>query len=144
MRNCRTVEVDADRIAEIHGSYSGDRIVEKTIRKPFKFEGDLYVCTGGFSRACPPEHEETCYKLVRRSDFTGEAAWYGEALENVPVSSEEARWGHGWAEQRRSQPEGFYHGMLVKRGGSEWVLVGPCIVFTQKEGTVVTKQLTLF
>lgn len=140
--NPRTVEVDADRLDEIHDSYSGDTLCDsKTIRKPFKFESNFYVSTGGYSKG--DDRQEDCYLLVRRQDFQGEAKWYGEKLENVTIDEEEAEYGEDWAAQRRSQPEGFYHGMLVKRGGSEWVLVGPPIVFMQKAGTVVTKQLTL-
>lgn len=141
--NPRTEEVAADRLEEINESYSGDTICnEKTIRKPFKFESNFYVSTGGVSGGNSIPQEE-CYLLVRRQDFKGEAKFYGEKLENVPVNEEEAEYGDDWAAQRRSQPEGFYHGMLVKRGGSEWVLVGPPIAFVLKEGSVATKQLSL-
>jgi hypothetical protein len=140
--NPRTVEVEADSFGEIHDSYSGDRLVEKVIRKPFKFESNFYVSTGGYSKG--DDKSEECYLLVRRQDFKGEPKFYGQKLENVPIDEEEAEYSEDWAAQRRSQPEGFYHGMLVKRGGSESVLVGPPIVFVQKAGTVVTKQLSLF
>lgn len=141
--NKKTIEVDAERFKEIEESYSGDRLSEKnTLRRPFKFQGSFFVAIGGISGGNSIPQEE-CYQIVPRHQFAGQAKWYGEKLENVPVSDEEAKWGDGWAEQRRSQAEGFYHGMLAKRGGSEWVLVGPPLVFQQKEGSVDSKQLEL-
>lgn len=142
--NARTIEVEADRLEEIHDSYSGDTLCnDKAVRKPFKFEGNFYVSTGGFCQG-PSILGEECYMLVPRQNFKGEATYYGKKLTwPVVIIEEEKEYCEDWAAQRRSQPEGFYHRMLVKRGGSEWVLVGPPISFVPKEGSVATKQLTL-
>ena len=145
LKNDRTIEVDADRLAEIQESYSGDTIAsEKTTRKPFKFEGNFYVSTGGISGPDIIDEEE-CYMLVPRQDFKDAATYYGKKLMwPVTIREEEKEYAEDWAAQRRSQPEGFYHRMLIKRGKSEWVLIGPPILFKLRGGSVETKQLSLF
>jgi hypothetical protein len=86
---------------------------------------------------------------VPRQDFEGEATYYGEKLTwPVTLAEDEKHWagedGEDWTALRRSQPEGFYHRMLINRGNSVWVLVGPPIQFKLKEGSVPTKQMSLF
>lgn len=133
------VDVTADKFAQVRDSYSGDTIADsKTVRKPFKHEGRFYVSTGGVSGGNSIPCEEA-YELVGRQDFSGEAKWYGQKLREVTTDDEEE-----WSAQRRAQPRGFYHGMLVKRGKSEWVLVGPPLVFVVREGSSNSKQLELF
>jgi hypothetical protein len=145
LKNARTIEVDADRLAEIQESYSGDTIAsEHTIRKPFKFEGNFYVSTGGFSGPNIVDEEE-CYILVPMQDFKDAATYYGKKLMwPATIREEEKEYAEDWDAQRRCQPEGFYHRMLIKRGKSEWVLIGPPILFKLKENSVETKQLSLF
>ena len=126
--NWPIVEVTADRLKEIHETYSGDTISNKTIRRPFTHEGRLFVSVAGRDGGGLPSYEK-CYRIVLREQFDGPAAWYGQ-----PNS------GADWAAKRRSQPEGFYHGMLIQRGRSEWVLVGPPLIFQQKQGSVSTQQ----
>jgi len=119
---------------KVKASYSGDTIAEsKTVRKPFKFEGAFYVSTGGCSGRNSLPSEEA-YQMVPRDQFQGQAKWYGQKLGETQVE---------WGEQRRNQTEGFYHGMLIKRGETEWVLLGPPITFQPKEGAVPSKQLIL-
>ena len=127
-------EVIADKFQEIQDSYSGDTIADpKTVRKPFKFEGCLYISTGGASGGNSIPYEEA-YRLVPRADFPGEVSYYGKGRQGAYGD---------WAANRRAQPEGFYHGMLVTRGKTEWVLVGPPLVFVPKAGSIGSKQLDL-
>jgi len=134
----RLVQVSLDIFDKVKGSYSGDTIAEsKTVRKPFKFEGVFYVSTGGYSGRYSLPSEEA-YQMVPRDQFQGQAKWYGQKLRDAAAD-------HlvDWGEQRRNQPEGFYHGMLIKRGEMEWVLVGPPVIFQPREGEARTKQLAL-
>ena len=133
-KESRLVQVSRDIFDQLRESYSADKIGEsKTVRKPFKFEGVFYVSTGGHlgKNSLPAEE---AYQLVPRDQFQGLVKWYGQKLRETQVD---------WGEQRRNQPEGFYHGMLIKRGETEWVLLGPPITFQPKDGDVPSKQLTL-
>ena len=133
-KDWKVVQVSLDIFDKVKGSYSGDTIAEsKTTRKPFKFEGVFYVSTGGYSGRYSLPSEEA-YQMVPRDQFQGLVKWYGQKLRETQVD---------WGEQRRNQPEGFYHGMLIKRGETEWVLLGPPITFQPKDGDVPSKQLTL-
>lgn len=118
-KDWETIEVDADMLKEISESYSGDTIAESKIRKPFKFQGSLFVSVGGFSGGGSTPEEE-CYHIVPRQEFKGKATLYGERL-NGDIED--------WAEERRAQAKGFYDGMLIKRGKSEWVLVEQLALF---------------
>ena len=134
MQQRERIQVSSDKFTEIHESYSGDTIGEsKTIRRPFKYGSKWHVSTGGWSGGREVAEEET-YQLVPRAQFSGEATFYGEIRKGADED---------WAANRRAQPEGFYHGMLVKRANAEWVLVGPPLVFVAKEGSFATKQLAL-
>jgi len=134
----RLVQVSPEIFDKASDSYSGDTIAEsKSIRKPFKFEGVFYVSTGGHSGGNIGPAQEA-YQIVPRDQFQGLAKWYGQKLRDMAAD-------HlvDWGEQRRNQPEGFYHGMLIKRGETEWVLVGPPVVFQPREGEARVKQLAL-
>lgn len=138
-KDWQKVEVTADKLAQIEESYSGDTIADsKSVRRPFKFNGKFYVSTGGVCRG-PTVLEEEAYQIVPRGEFEGKACFYGEPLRQVGEDEE----GEDWAAQRRAQREGFYHGMLINRGKSEWVLVGPPLLFVAKEGSIGSKQLSL-
>jgi len=113
-----TVLVDQETFAKIEASYSGDRISEGTaVRRPVEFEGKLYVATGsGMGKV-------EAYQLVPREQFTGAPRTY-----RVPAGREDEE----YYESLRNDPNGFYHGMLVKRGKEEHVLVGPGVTFVTK------------
>lgn len=138
MRNNLTIiEVTADRMNPVSESYSADRIAEKgPVRKPFKYQGKFYISSGGSSGGkVDPRRKEEAYQIVPRSEFKGDPQWYGRRIQ--PGDDD-------WAEQRRQQPDGFYHGMLVKHGQVDCVMVGPPLLFVSKEGTLPVKKLTLF
>ncbi len=128
------IEVEADRIEKYyHTTYSADTIAEsKTIRGTFPWQGNFYVVTGGIVQG-DSVIQVTAYRIMPRDRFNGKADFYGEGE------------GTGyWADTRRAQPEGFYHGMLVNRGSRLWVLVGPPLVFTRKPGSAAFRQTSLF
>jgi len=115
----RIISVDEEKFAEISASYSAKRISEgKPLRKPFKREEKLYIAISGISM--PGEEKAEAYQLVPRAEFTGEIRTYA-----VP----KGRGHEEYYDSLRNDPMGFYHGMLVKRGKEECILVGPPINF---------------
>ncbi len=91
---------------DIGASYSADRIGgEGAVRRPFRHEGVDWVATSTFSNSA------RAYRLVHPSQFEGGTLSYVERVSD----------GH----RGRCAPEGFYHGMRVKRGREEMVLCGP-------------------
>lgn len=137
----RVVEISTGKVPEIRESYSADTIAaQKRIRGPFQFEGRLYVSVGWIQAG------EECYRVVPKDQCNDDAVWYGEEITwSVTLTETEQQWATSWAAHRRSQPEGFYHRMLVKRGKSDWVMLGPSILFVLRddEALVETKQLAL-
>ena len=113
-----TVLVDQETFEKLEASNSCDRISEGTaVRKPVKVEGKLYVATSsGMGKV-------EAYQLVPKEEFTGEVRTY-----RVPKGREYDE----YYESLRSDPNGFYHGMLSKRGQVEHVLVGPPVTFVTK------------
>ncbi len=112
------VAVSPEMFDKIEGSYSADRISEGTaVRKPVEVEGKLYLATGsGMGKV-------EAYQLIPREEFTGGVRTY-----KVPPGREYDE----YYESLRNDPNGFYHGMLVKRGAHEHALVGPPIIFVVK------------
>ncbi len=106
-------------------SYSGDTIAEyDTIRKPFLFEGKLYCNIGG------TRQKFEGYRVVERSQFQertfrdSDLAGFRRTPYYDPRLKEQFA-----GDQRRHAPKGYYHGVRVKRGGKEYVLVGPPVEF---------------
>lgn len=115
------VAVSPEMFGKVEDSYSADRISEGiAVRKPAIFEGKLYLATGINTE------EVKAYQLVPAEEFTGEMRTY-----NVPKGREYEE----YYESLRKDPNGFYHGMLVKRGAHEHALVGPPIIFVVKART---------
>lgn len=118
---------DKDRMigeGDIHGSYSADTIGQDgTVRRPFKWQNGLCVCTSihNFEAAYHCE----AYRLVPRLHFKGTPVTYQEAAMSSSA--------------RRKSGMGFYHGIHVKRAGTNFVLVGPPMHFRPNE----TEQLSL-
>mgnify|MGYP007059504006 CR=1 FL=1 len=95
---------------DISASYSGDLIALKNrVRQPFRLQGWLCVAVG-----IGPQTVKA-YRLLSLDQFTGAPTTYREKL----------RANHG--DDARRDPNGFYHGMRVQRGGSVYVLCGPPI-----------------
>ncbi len=129
------VEVDPARLAsgvwdherddyvgegDIQGSYSADRIgMGQPIRRPFKWRGGLWVCTGSARIASPAGSE--AYRLVDPAAFPGAPTTYSEKTQD--------------AEAARNDPLGFYHGMTVRSGGKSLILCGPPALFIPGRAT---------
>ena len=112
-RWCHEREIEVGE-GDIAGSYSADRIaMHNTVKKPFRWNGALYVSTGSFGPADRLIHE--AYRLVDAAVFRGEATTYPEKTRD--------------AESARKDPLGFYHGMAVRQGGRQWVMCGPPVAF---------------
>jgi hypothetical protein len=110
---------------DISASYSADRICEgKPIRKPFQWQGNLWVCISSSGRGLTitREHEFHAYRLILRRLFPGEAISY--ASRSAAVDG---------GETAREHPMGFYHGIVVKHGGNELVMCGPEATFMADE-----------
>jgi len=124
------VYVDREILTQLEASYSADRISEgASIRKPVQFENRLYVAVG------TNNSRVDAYALVPREDFTGTVRTY-----RVPPDREYEE----YYESLRNDPKGFYHGMLVKHRGKEWVLIGPEVTFVNKsdaQGKITTTAL---
>ena len=129
---------------DISASYSADRICEgKSIRKPFQWQGSLWLCVGSIGRglAITTEHEFSAFRLMPLRCFPGEAISY--ASRTTALDS---------GETAREHPMGFYHGMLVKYGSDQFVMCGPEATFmadenqseSAEDGTTTPIQLGLF
>lgn len=109
---------------DIAASYSADMIAQGKIRKPFSWKNALWVCTGTHSKSAE------AYRLVPERFFDSEPTTYNEVA-MLPF-------------EQRIKPEGFYHGMRVRHGKQDCVLVGPKALFLPKEESEVLKQADLF
>ena len=110
---------------DIAASYSADKIgLEGKVRKPFVWQNSLWVCTGTHSKSAE------AYRLVPERFFDGEPTTYNEVA-MLPF-------------EQRIKPEGFYHGMRVRHGKQDCVLVGPEALFLPKKDSETLKQADLF
>jgi hypothetical protein len=105
-------------LAKAFASYSADLIgMSNRVRKPVSCCGDLWVSTGSSGTAIT--RTATMYRLVLLAEFEGEPTTYNEKISIVHEGDEYA------GDYARNDPNGFYHGMMVKNGGSTYVLCGP-------------------
>ncbi|TDL74123.1 hypothetical protein E2L08_16675 [Palleronia sediminis] len=113
---------------DISASYSADKIAEGRIRSPFKWQNALWVSVGGISRG--NYRAAQAYRIVERRFFGGTPITYNE---NARLSA-----------AARGRPEGFYHGMAVKWGKLDCVLIGPASAFLPSEDKATPEQVDLF
>lgn len=113
---------------DIAASYSADKIAQGKIRKPFSWSNGLWVCTGTHYQSKGKSAE--AYRLVPEHFFDGELTTYNEVA-MLPY-------------EKRGKPEGFYHGMRVRHGKQDCVLVGPKALFLPQEESETQKQADLF
>jgi len=117
-QNCQINEGD------ISAAYSADVIALKgRVRRPFQHAGKLYVTI-----ASQNHQTAEAYQLQLPQQFDGPTATYQERCQS---------------ENCRSIPEGFYHGIRVKNGQTDYVLVGPKQTFHASNEPVL-QQGTLF
>jgi hypothetical protein len=102
---------------DISASYSGDTIAQQgRIRKPFRFEGNLYATIGTGNKSA------TAYRLVPVAMFDGPTTTYAEQARD-----------HEAMEAARNSPNGGYHGLVVKSGKDSFVMCGPPVSFVAEE-----------
>lgn len=110
---------------DIAASYSAERIgMGQPVRRPFTWQGGLWVCVSITTRGKAVSAE--AYRLVRPRMFDGTPLRYAEKT----ASSDAAR----------ADPRGFYHGMIVRHAGAQFVLCGPPLTFVPGQ----SEQLSLF
>lgn len=103
---------------DISASYSADRIgMGEPVRKPFSWNGGLWVCTG--VRYHSGRETVEAYRLTHPQVFDGESVTY----RSKTIDGDAAR----------ADPCGFYHGMTVKHAGAMFVLSGPPVTFIPGE-----------
>lgn len=113
---------------DISASYSADKIaLEGRVRSPFTWEKVYWVSVGGSANA--DNRSVEAYRLVPVRFYEG-----------TPISYRENSMLGGEA---RARPEGFYHGMSVKHGKEDYVLVGPCALFFPCKHTEMPTQTSL-
>lgn len=114
---------------DISASYSADKIgLEGKVRSPFRWKNGLWVCTSLHS--IRNHRGAEAYRLIPERFFGG-----------TPISyHDNAMLG----DQARRKPEGFYHGIRIKRGNQAFVLVGPSAVFLPLDANSVLRQADLF
>lgn len=113
------------REGDITASYSGDRIgMNQPVRKPFTFQGGLWVCTG--KTWLRGEVSAEAYRLVALTAFEGQPTTYREKTLGGDAA--------------RDDPNGFHHGMTVQHGGGAFVLAGPPVTLAAG----VQEQMDLF
>jgi len=98
---------------DIAASYSAERIgMNRPIRKPFNWKGSLWVCVGMTFLKGTKSAE--VYRLTHPQLFDGEPLTYAAKTADGDAA--------------RADPNGFYHGMTVRRGGQNFVLCGPPVI----------------
>jgi hypothetical protein len=105
---------------DICASYSADVIaMAGKIRRPFKWNDSLRVCTGcaGSALTETGKHEHEVYRLVPLSIFKDAPTTYSKKV-NLEGG-----------DTARNDPNGFYHGMIAKHGKETYVLSGPPVRF---------------
>lgn len=100
---------------DVSGSYSGDTIAENgRIRKPFKFDGHLWVTIGTGGGGGIQQAE--AYRLVPLKMFHGTPTTYKDKGDNA-----------------RNDPNGAYDRMTVKSGKEVFVMAGPSAYFIAEQ-----------
>lgn len=104
---------------DIHASYSADVIAASgRSRKPFKWKGELYVCTGisGSRLTDSGKEEHEAYRMVLAEMFNGKRNTYRDKTDETEDAA-------------RNDLKGFYHGMVIRFGTETFVLSGPPVRF---------------
>ena len=117
-RRQHIIVIDAIRLSnqgDISNSYSGDLIDNGKIRRPFSYNGKLYVITS--SAHGPSLCKAEAYQLLPEYLFNSEPTTYANKIH------------YDGGETARHDPNGFYHGISVKHQGKTAVLTGLPLTF---------------
>lgn len=108
----RTVAVGADFLKIAADSYSAMEIMQNKIKRPFEFEGELYICIGSISSGVDGYSQVSAVRVVPADGHEGKPITYQKAFRNAP----------GW--------EGLgYYGIKVSHKGDDYVMAYPKVVF---------------
>ena len=117
----RQVLVDPIRLADrgdITNSYSADLINNGRIRKPFRYNGQLYTTTSTMSGIYTGSiRKAEAYRLVPLTLFEGRITEFRTKVDRDNANS------------TRSDPNGFYHGIPITYQNEHYVLAGPPLTF---------------
>ena len=117
----REVTIDSIRLTnrgDISNSYSADVIDKGKIRKPFRYNGQLYTTTSTRSGTFPqPIRQAEAYRLVIATLFDGQITDFHTKIH------------HDNGRSARSDPSGFYHGIAITHQSRQYVLAGPPLTF---------------
>jgi hypothetical protein len=117
----REVTVDPLRLTsrgDISNSYSADVIDKGKIRKPFRYNGQLYTTTSAASGMYPHSiRQAEAYRLVPAKLFDGQITDFHTKIH------------HDNGRSARSGPSGFYHGIAITHQSRQYVLAGPPLTF---------------
>ncbi len=120
LRN-REIIVDPIRLADredISNSYSADLINNGRIRKPFRYNGQLYTTTSTISGMYTGSiRKAEAYRLVLPTLFEGRITEFRTKIDRDNGNS------------ARSDPNGFYHGISITYQSQQYVLAGPPLTF---------------
>jgi hypothetical protein len=109
------------------GAYSSDLIPSGKIRKPFKFDGGLWVTVS--LSGLRGVDEATAYRLTPENLFPR------------PATSYEIKTRDG--DDARSDPNGFYDSIRVRHGAENYVIVGPPLRFVASSEPSRPEQMQL-
>ena len=110
---------------DIFASYSADKIAYgQSLRRPFEWQGSLWVNVGNAIGSGIDSAQ--AYRLVSPEQFDGQPVSYAQKV----IDGDAAR----------TDANGFYHSMIVYRGGHSLVLCGPPVIFIPGQ----SEQLDLF
>jgi hypothetical protein len=119
--NSREVIVNYLRLSDqgdISRSYSADLIDNGRIRKPFRYTGQLYICTSTITGFYPNSiRQAEAYRLTLATLFDRKTTDY------------QSKVGHDNGATARADLNGFYDGIAVTQQGHGYVLTGPPLTF---------------
>lgn len=117
----RDVIVDPIRLSDrgdISVSYSADLISNGRVRKPFRYNDQLYTTTSTISGRYPDSvREAEAYRLVPAILFDGHTIEFRTKINRDNGNA------------ARSDPNGFYHAIPITYQSRPYVLAGPPLTF---------------
>lgn len=117
----RELIVNALRLGDrgdISNSYSADLIDRGKIKKPFRYNDQLYACTSTITGFYPNSiRQAEAYRLTLATLFDGQPTDY------------QSKVGHDNGTSARSDRNGFYHGIAVTQQRRQYILTGPPLTF---------------
>lgn len=117
----RNVIVDPIRLSDrgdISASYSADLISNGRVRKPFRYNDQLYTTTSTMSGRYPDSvREAEAYRLVPATLFEGHTIEFRTKINRDNGNA------------ARSDPNGFYHAIPITYQSRHYVLAGPSLTF---------------